>query len=109
MIGHALPVYSGYSSQYGHGLGNVLGGVVRAAVPYVTEFAKKAGVKLLSKGLDYLQEKITKKRTTTPQNPPAKKQKVTSGVKPKTNKSKAPKTKSVSRNKGRRRADIFGI
>ena len=62
MIGHALPMYKGYSSQYGHGLGNVLGGVVRAAVPMVANLAKKAGAKLLHHGIDYLQEKISKKR-----------------------------------------------
>lgn len=108
MIGHALPVFKGYSSQYGHGLGNVLGGVVRAAVPYVTDFAKKAGVKLLNKGLDYLQEKIAKKRPAKSQNPPAKRQKVKSTNKPRANKRKVTKAKPVSRNKGRRQADIFG-
>ena len=41
MIGHALPVYQGYRSQYGHGLGNVLGGVMRAAIPFVSKLAKK--------------------------------------------------------------------
>ena len=53
MIGHAMPVYQGYSSQYGRGLGNVLGGLVRAAMPIVTKLAKTAGAKLLNTGLDY--------------------------------------------------------
>lgn len=34
MIGHGVPVYQGYASQYGHGLGNVLRGYMRRAIPY---------------------------------------------------------------------------
>ena len=66
MIGHALPVYRGYSSQYGHGLGNVLGGVVRAAVPFMANFAKKAGTKLLHEGVNFLQQKIAKRKASKP-------------------------------------------
>ena len=61
MIGHAVPVYRGYSSQYGYGLGNVLGGMVRAAIPIVGNLAKKAGAQLLDTGLDYLQQKVRKR------------------------------------------------
>lgn len=52
MIGHALPVYRGYASQYGYGLGNVLGGLVRSALPMIGNIAKSAGAKLLKTGLD---------------------------------------------------------
>lgn len=48
-----MPVYQGYASQYGRGLGNVLGGLVRAALPVVTKIAKTAGSKLLESGLEY--------------------------------------------------------
>jgi len=46
-----IPVYRGYASQYGHGLGNVLGGIIRAALPMVKNVAKSAGKHLLRSGL----------------------------------------------------------
>jgi len=64
MIGHALPVYHGYASQYGHGLGNVLGGLVRAALPLVGKFAKSAGAKLLETGLDVVGNALKKKKVS---------------------------------------------
>ena len=42
MIGHGMPVYAGYASQRGYGLGNVLGGMFRSALPVVGSIAKKA-------------------------------------------------------------------
>ena len=71
MIGHALPVYQGYRSQYGHGLGNVLGGVMRAAIPFVSKLAKKAGTQLLDTGINYLQNSLTKRKGSS-FGPPAK-------------------------------------
>ena len=65
MIGHAIPVYRGYSSQYGHGLGNVLGGMVRAAIPIMGNLAKKAGARLLNSGLDYIQTSLGKRTAST--------------------------------------------
>ena len=59
MIGQGLPVYHGYASQYGHGLGNVLGGLMRSALPVVTRVAKAAGAELLKTGI----EAITKKKS----------------------------------------------
>ena len=56
-----MNVYQGYASQYGHGLGNVLGGVVRAALPIVKNIAKKAGAQLLDSGINYIQRQIKKK------------------------------------------------
>jgi len=64
MIGHALPVYQGYASQYGHGLGNVLGGLVRSALPFVGKFAKSAGAKLLETGLDVVGNALKKKKVS---------------------------------------------
>ena len=46
----AMPVYRGYSSQYGAGLGNVLGGIFRAAVPILSPLLKSAGKQLLRTG-----------------------------------------------------------
>ena len=60
-----MNVYRGYASQYGHGLGNVLGGVARAALPIVKNIAKQAGAQLLDSGINYIQKKLRKpaKRT----------------------------------------------
>lgn len=105
MIGHALPVYQGYSSQYGHGLGNVLGGVMRAAVPLLGKFAKKAGTQLLDTGIDFLQRQVTRKRkapSAAPKLPP-KRRKV---VRKKTKRApirRPPGSAKLSRPKG----DIF--
>jgi hypothetical protein len=62
MIGQALPVYQGYASQYGHGLGNVLGGLVRSALPMVTKFAKSTGTKLLETGLNAVGNAIKRRK-----------------------------------------------
>ena len=57
-----MNVYQGYASQYGHGLGNVLGGVARAALPIVRNIAKKAGAQLLDTGINYIQSQFKKKQ-----------------------------------------------
>ena len=50
-----MSYYKGYRSQRGYGLGNVLGGILRAAIPIVGRTlkgaAKSAGRSLLSSGL----------------------------------------------------------
>ena len=51
MIGHAISVYQGYGSQYGHSLGNVLGELIRFAVPVVCKVAKVVSTKLHDTGL----------------------------------------------------------
>jgi len=53
-----IPVYRGYASQYGHGLGNVLGGIVRAALPMMKNVAKNAGKRLLHSGLRYAAQNL---------------------------------------------------
>ena len=65
MIGHSIPVFQGYASQYGHGLGNVLGGLVRAALPMVGKIAKAAGTKLLESGLNFVSNKLKKRKATS--------------------------------------------
>jgi hypothetical protein len=69
MIGHAMPVYRGYASQYGHGLGNVLGGLVRSALPIAGKIAKSAGSKLLETGLDILTERLNKRKASKQAGP----------------------------------------
>lgn len=43
-VGHGMPFFSGTRVQRGHGLGNILSGLVRAAMPLV-----KSGVKALGR------------------------------------------------------------
>lgn len=59
-------VYRGYSSQYGAGLGNMLAGLFRAAVPIFAPHVKSIGKQLLQTGVKHLSNKIsvaTRKRT----------------------------------------------
>ena len=53
-----MSYYKGYASQRGRGLGNVLGGIFRAAVPWIGKTlkgaAKAAGHALLESGLNAL-------------------------------------------------------
>jgi len=60
MIGHGLPVYRGYASQHGYGLGNVLGGIIRSAIPFVTPIVKSAGREILLAGAKKIQRKLKK-------------------------------------------------
>ena len=63
----AFPVYRGYSSQYGAGLGNVLGGLVRmaiprlfkAAVPMLAPMVKRGAHSLVNHGIDALSNRFT--------------------------------------------------
>ena len=61
-IDHAIPVYQGYASQYGHGLGNVLGGLIRSAMLFMGKVGKVAGTKLLETGLHYVSNNLKKKK-----------------------------------------------
>ena len=75
MNGSGLPVYKGYASQYGHGLGNVLGGLVRSAIPLVAPLVKSAGKELLLKGAKTVQRKLRSTKKTKRPNakmPPGK-------------------------------------
>ena len=58
MIGHGMPVYTGYASQYGHGFGNILGGIVRSAIPFIKPIVKSAGRKLLKAGVNKIEQKF---------------------------------------------------
>lgn len=80
MIGNGLPVYRGYASQYGHGLGNVLGGIIRSAIPFMAPVVKSAGRSLLLAGAKKIQKKFKKKKKKpvkrTHAMPPGKRSKV---------------------------------
>jgi hypothetical protein len=67
MIGYGMPVYSGYASQHGYGLGNVLGGIFRSALPMVGSIAKNAAKSAantaLSSGLQMSKNRMKKKKS----------------------------------------------
>ena len=95
MIGYGMPVYTGYASQYGHGFGNVLGGLVRSAIPFIRPIVKSAGRKLLKAGVNKIEQKFldgnrnARKRRAdhhTPIRHKAKKKKVSNNVRKKTSK-----------------------
>ena len=105
MIGQALPVYQGYASQYGHGLGNVLGGLVRSALPIVSRVAKAAGAELLKSGI----EVITQKRNAQPKKRPKRTRRILP-VSKSVHKRKGPPGKRVIRKRSTKRShprDIF--
>lgn len=62
MIGHGLPVYRGYASQHGFGLGNILGGVIRSAIPFVAPIVKSAGREILLAGAKKIHRKLKKQK-----------------------------------------------
>lgn len=95
-----IPVYQGYASQYGHGLGNVLGGVARAALPIVKSIAKKAGAQLLDQGINFVQDKILKRKRK-----PVKR---ATSTRPAQHKRRKPPGKPVRKSTRKRKArDIF--
>ena len=53
-VGGRLPVFRGYSSQYGSGLGNILGGIMRRAIPIVAPMMKRLGRNLVKAGANKL-------------------------------------------------------
>ncbi|KAJ8048251.1 hypothetical protein HOLleu_00494 [Holothuria leucospilota] len=50
-IGHGLPVFRGGRGQRGHGIGNILGGLFRSAVPLLKKGAKALGKEALRTGM----------------------------------------------------------
>ena len=63
MRGLSFPVYRGYSSQYGAGLGNILGGLVRMAIPRLFKAAvpmmKRGTPSLVEHGIDAISNHFT--------------------------------------------------
>lgn len=56
-----MAVFRGYRSDYGAGLGNVLSGLLRHAVPLVAPAVKNIGKTLISAGANKLQNLIENK------------------------------------------------
>ncbi|ELT89958.1 hypothetical protein CAPTEDRAFT_198373 [Capitella teleta] len=51
MAGNGLDVYGGVSSQKGHGLGSIFGGLFRGAMPILKNVGKAVGKQILNSGL----------------------------------------------------------
>ena len=51
-VGSGLPVYGGVSVQRGHGLGSILGGLFRGALPILKGVGKAVGKQLIKSGLN---------------------------------------------------------
>jgi hypothetical protein len=58
-VGHGLPVFVGARVQRGHGIGNVLGGVFRQAVPLLTKGAKILATRGARAGMKALGDVVT--------------------------------------------------
>ena len=78
-IGHGMPVFAGTSMQRGHGVGNILRGLLRVALPLVKSVGKSAlkksapiikevGTRAIKRGADILATEMTNpKRSKTTQ------------------------------------------
>lgn len=63
-VGNGIPVYHG-GYQYGQGLGNVLGGLVRFALPFLKTGAKALGKTALRTGADIMSDTLTGRNIKT--------------------------------------------
>ena len=61
-VGHGMPYFSGTQIQRGHGLGNLLSGLVRAAMPLVKSGMKALGKKGLKTGVQIAGDVIRGKK-----------------------------------------------
>ena len=57
--GSGMPVYSGVETQRGHGLGSILGGFMRSAVPLLKSVGKAVGKQVLRSGMDVASDVIS--------------------------------------------------
>jgi hypothetical protein len=95
-----MAVYRGYSSHYGAGLGNVLSGLLRQAVPLVAPALRDVGRSLVSAGARKLHNIIDDKLGGAGQPRPKRRRRPV--------KKAAAVTRRSVQSKGRSKADIFG-
>ena len=76
-----LPVFRGYNSQYGSGLGNVLGGIMRMAVPLIAPVVKRLGKSLVRAGAGRLERVIDDLGGSAAESQPARRRVVRRPVK----------------------------
>ena len=58
-VGAGIPVYHGGELQYGHGLGNLLGGLFRSAIPLLKKGATALGKTALEAGADIVDDVLS--------------------------------------------------
>ena len=58
-VGKGLPIFSGPALQKGYGLGGILGGLLRSAVPLLKQGAKAVGKQALRSGLGLAQDALS--------------------------------------------------
>ena len=64
-LGRGHPVFRGAPTQKGFGLGNILGGLFRTAMPLITQGAKTLGRQALRTGLGIAQDAMEGKNVKT--------------------------------------------
>lgn len=105
-VRHApMAVFKGYRSHYGAGLGNILSGLMRQAVPILAPAVKNVGRTLVNVGANRLQNLIQNKlggQTSPPPQASRRRRKQRKPVK-----RTAVRRKRPVKRKGRTRADIF--
>jgi hypothetical protein len=57
--GNGLPAYAGVPFQRGHGLGSIIGGLFRGALPILRNVGKAVGKQLLRSGLDVANDVVS--------------------------------------------------
>ena len=57
--GHGIPVYRGSGIQRGHGLGSILGGLLRSAAPLMKSAAKTIGREALNFGVGLAKDALS--------------------------------------------------
>ncbi len=57
-VGHGVPVFEGVNLQRGYGLGGILGGLLRSAVPLLKQGAKALGKQVLKTGVGIAQDTL---------------------------------------------------
>lgn len=60
-VGNGLPAFSGSRIQRGHGIGSVLGGLFRSAMPLLKQGAKTIGNQVLKSGMNFANDVISGK------------------------------------------------
>lgn len=64
-VGKGLPVFTGPRSQKGYGLGGILGGLFRSAMPLIKQGAKTLGREVFNTGIGLAQDALEGKNIKT--------------------------------------------
>ena len=64
-VGHGVPVFKGYPHQRGHGLGGILAGLARSALPFLKKGAKELGKQAIYTGTEIVNDALQGKHIKT--------------------------------------------